>query len=149
MGRVARHPDGSKNKICQRASVLESQSRPSRLAMLLCSYPSLGMASGVNLEEKSELYTTTCWQLLRRRWCQTVMALLFLLIHHRRGEGGGWGGRGGGVLHEQQPVLHITLPRLTSIQSPTPTSTSGEDTPASPSAWTRHGEQQIPVTSHC
>ena len=36
------------------------------------------------------LYSTSFWQLLRRRWCQTVVALLFLWIHHRRG------GRGGG-----------------------------------------------------
>ena len=43
------------------------------------------------------------------------MALLFLWIHHRHG--GGWGG-GGGMLHGQQPAPHITLPRLTSIQSP-------------------------------
>ena len=42
--------------------------------------------------------------------------------------------RGGGMLHGQQPAPHITLPRLTSNQSPTPTSTPGEDTPASPSA---------------
>ena len=52
------------------------------------------------------------------------------------------------MLHGQQPVHHITLPRLTSIQSPTPTSTPGEDTPASPSTWTQHREQQIPVISH-
>ena len=32
-----------------------------------------------------------------------------------------------------QPVPHTTLLRLTSIQSPTPTSTLGEGTPASPS----------------
>ena len=83
------------------------------------------------------LYSTSFWQLLRRRWCQTVMALLFLWIHHQHGEGG--------MLHRQQPVLHITLPGLTSIQSPTPTSTLGEDTPASPSAWTQHGKQQIRV----
>ena len=86
------------------------------------------------------LYSTSFWQLLRRRWCQTVMALLFLWIHHRRGEGGG--------LHGQQPGLQIAQPRLTSIQSPTPASTPGEDTPASPPAWTQHGEQQIRVTCH-
>ena len=32
-------------------------------------------------------YSASFWQLLRRRWCQTVMALLFLWIHHRRGGG--------------------------------------------------------------
>ena len=42
------------------------------------------------------------WQLLRRRWCQTVMARLFLWIHHRRGGGGG------GVGAHTAP--HITLP---------------------------------------
>ena len=61
---------------------------------------------------------------------------------------GGGGGRGGGLLHGQQPVSHITWPRLSSTHSPTPTSTPGGDTPASPSAWTQHGEQQIPVISH-
>ena len=91
------------------------------------------------------LYSTSVWQLLRRRWCQTVMALLFLWIHHRRGEGRGGGG---GMLHGQQPVPHITLPRLISIQSLTPTSIPEEDTPSSPSAWTQHGEQQIQVISH-
>ena len=59
----------------------------------------------------------------------------------------GAGGEGG-MLHGQQPVPHITLPRLKSIQSPTPTFTPGENTPASPSAWTQHGEQQLPVISH-
>ena len=49
------------------------------------------------------LYSTSFWQLLRRRWCQTVMALLFLWIYHRRGEGGG-GGKGRGMLHGQQPA---------------------------------------------
>ena len=52
------------------------------------------------------------------------------------------------MLHGQQSVLHITLPRLTSIQSPTLTSTPGEDTPASPSAWTQRGEEQMPVISN-
>ena len=47
------------------------------------------------------------------------------------------------MLHWQQPVPHLTLPRHTSIQSPTPASTPGEDTPASPSASTQHREQQI------
>ena len=47
MRRVVRHPDGRKNKICQRAAVLESQWRS-----LPCSNPSLGVVSGVNLEEK-------------------------------------------------------------------------------------------------
>ena len=79
-------------------------------------------------EGSLSFYSTLFWQLLRRRWCQTVVALLFLWIHHRRGEGGG------GMLHGQQPVPHIILPRLSTIQSPTPTSTLGEDTPASPSA---------------
>ena len=41
------------------------------------------------------MYSTSFWQLLRRRWCQTVIALLFLWIHHWRGEGG-WGRGGGG-----------------------------------------------------
>ena len=61
---------------------------------------------------------------------------------------GGGGGGGGGILHGQQPVPHITLPRLTSIQSPTSASTPGEDTPVSPPVWTQHGEQQITVISH-
>ena len=34
------------------------------------------------------MFTTSFWQLLRRCWCQTVMALLFIWIHQRRGEGG-------------------------------------------------------------
>ena len=58
----------------------------------------------------------------------------------------GGGGRGG-MLYGQQPVPRRTLPRLISIQSSTPTSTPGEDTPASPSANTQHGEQQILVIS--
>ena len=37
------------------------------------------------------LYSTSFWQLLRRRWWHTVMALLFLWIHH---QGRGGGGRG-------------------------------------------------------
>ena len=58
--RVVRHPDGSKNKICQRAPVLESQWRPSsNYHSLPCSYPSLGMASGVNLAEKSRVGVPT------------------------------------------------------------------------------------------
>ena len=44
----------------------------------------------------------------------------------------------GGTLHGQQPVPHLTLPRLTSIQSSTPASTPGEDTPTSPSDLRRH-----------
>ena len=65
-----------------------------------------------------------------------------------RGGGGGGGEGVKGMLHGQQPVPHITLPRLTSILSPTPTSKPGEDTPASPSVQIQHGEQQIPVISH-
>ena len=112
------------------------------------------MASGVNLEEKSGVgfpkAVCRCTQPHSGNSCDVAGAkLLFLWIHHRHGEGGGGGGGGGGgMLHGQQPVLKRTLPRLTFIQSPTPTSTPGEDTPASPSAWTQHGEQQIPVISH-
>ena len=41
-------------------------------------------------EGSLSLYSTSFWQLLQRRWCQTVMALQFLWIHHRH-----WEGRGG------------------------------------------------------
>ena len=42
------------------------------------------------------------------------------------------------------PGLHPTTPH-TNIHRTTP----GEDTPASPSASTQHGERQLPVLSHC
>ena len=55
------------------------------------------------------LYSTSSWQLLRRRWCQTVMALPFLWIHHRRGEvGGGGGGVEGCMGNSVSPTYHCS-----------------------------------------
>ena len=57
--------------------------------------------------------------------------------------------RGGDMLHGQQHVLQITLPRLASNHiithlHPQP----GEDTPALAAASTQYEEQQLPVISH-
>ena len=154
MRRVVRHPDGSKNKICQRAPVLESQWQPSSNCHCC---PAVTLLREW-LQEQTSRKTS---ELESLRQFVVVLNLILVapatsLVLNCNGstvpldpsptwrEGGGRG-----MLHGQQPVPHITLPRLTSIQSPTPTSTPGEDTPASPSAWTKHGEQRIPVISHC
>ena len=100
------------------------------------------------------LCSTSFWQLLRRRWCQTVMAPSFLWIHHRRGGGsmrgrGGEGGGGGRTARAKAFPPHCTAQDyIQTTLSPTPTSTPGEDTPASQSTSAQHGEQQIPVTGH-
>ena len=111
------------------------------------------MASGVNLEEKSGVGVVRQFVVVLNLILTTPATLLVPTCNGPavpldlsptwRGAGGE-----GGMLHGQQPVPHITLPRLSSIQSPTPTSTPGEDTPASPSAFAQHREQQIPVKSH-
>ena len=103
------------------------------------------MASRVNPEEKSGVGVPKavyrCTQPHSGNSCDVAGAKLFLWIHHRRGsgwEGAGGGGGGGGMLHGQQPGPRITMPR----QSPTPTSTPGNYTPASPSAWRQRGSNR-------
>ena len=85
------------------------------------------MASGVNLKEKSGVgipeAVCRCTQPHSGNSCDVVGAKLrwsccsFGSITDVEGGGGG-GGAGEGMLHGQQPVPHITLPRLTSIKSP-------------------------------
>ena len=57
-------------------------------------------------------------------------------------------GGGGGGMRAACPPHNAAQAYIQTTHSPTPTSTPGEDTPASPSAWTQHGGQQIPVISH-
>ena len=110
------------------------------------------MTSGVNLAEKSggrvPKAVCRCTQPHSGNSCDVAGARLYwsccsfgsITDRERERERERWG-----MLHGQQHVLHITLPRLTSAQSLTPTSTPEEDTPALLSSWTQHGEQQIPV----
>ena len=97
---------------------------------------SLGMASGVNLEEQSELESLKQFVVVFKLILATPATSLVPNCN------------GPAVPLDPSPSPHITLPRFTSIQSPAPASIPGEDTPALPSAWTQHGNQQIPVISH-
>ena len=83
------------------------------------------MASGVNLEEKSRVgvpkAVCRCTQPHSGNSCDVAAAKLewpccFFGSITEVERGGGGGGGGGGMLHGQQAVPHITLPRLTSIQ---------------------------------
>ena len=126
MRRVARHPDGSKNKICQRAPVLESQ-------LWLSSNYHCCLAVTLLWEWLQEYTSRKNPELESLRQFVAVLNLILatpatLLVPNCKGpavpldpsptwrerERGGGGGGGRDMLHGQEPVTHITLPRLTS-----------------------------------
>ena len=120
--RVARHPGESKNKICQRTPVLESLWRPSRNYHCCLELPFFG--NGFRSKPRGKirswspqgslfvvlnliLATPATSQVPN---CNGPTVPLDLSLTWRRGV------RVGGMLHGQQPVPHMTLPRLTTIQ---------------------------------
>ena len=101
-------------------------------------YPVMKKASGINLKEKSRVRTHKAAHVDLNF---ILVVPVTLLVPNCSSPGCSFGSvsrmESGDRLHGQQPVLHITMPRLIFIHAITYTlmPTPGEDTPALPFIW--------------